>query len=515
MYLLNLVLKTLYVSCVVSLALYGFQALWLSWHYLRRGISHNEHREAPNSWPIVSIHLPIYNERYVAERVITACTRIEYPRDKLRIRVLDDSDDATRAIVNRAIQSACDAGVDASVIRRPSRRGYKAGALSYAMHSEDAEFIAIFDADFVPAHDFLLNTMPRFLKPGNDRVGFIQSRWGHLNLEDSLLTRCQGIALDGHFVVEQTGRQAAGFAFGFNGSGGIWRRSCIEDPSVGGWQADTLCEDLDLSYRAQLVGWRGLYMGDVESPAEIPPQLLAFKRQQSRWAQGSIQTLRKLLHSVWSSNWNFQKRFAATLHLGSYLLHPMLLLLLLLALPMALTGNSPAPSLAVLSLLSVGPPLLYAIAQHHLYRERWLRNFALLPLLMLFGTGLSFNNSVAVTKGLFGGNSEFLRTPKFNTTQSARQWRESTYRLPLNSVLIVELLLACYASITIAFSLRQDNYFTAGFMMVYLMAFGLVAAIGVWQEWSARATMRRERSRTLQEHKPSGDLRTAGINRDG
>jgi len=514
MSILVILIHTLYVTCVIGLALYGFQALWLTWHYLRRETGKNRPEEPHTDWPSVSVHLPIYNEQHVAERIINACAQLSYPTDKLTIRVLDDSNDSTTAIAHRAVQDIRDCGIRAEVVRRENRTGYKAGALAYALEDESADFIAIFDADFLPQGDFLLRTMPRFYDPGNERVGFVQTRWGHLNREDSLLTRSQAVALDGHFVVEQSGRQAAGFAFGFNGSGGVWRRACIEDPAVGGWQADTLCEDLDLSYRAQLGGWQGLYLNDVESPAEIPPQLLAFKRQQFRWAQGSVQTLRKLGKSVWSSDWSAQKRFAATLHLGAYLLHPMLLCLLLISLPLVLFDAAPAAPLAVLSLLSIGPPLLYGIGQRRLYGREWSRNMLVLPILMLLGTGLSLSNSVAAMKGLFGGKAEFMRTPKFNTTEERNQWQGSAYRLRLQPILIAEILLALYALGTAYASASRGKYFTMAFVMLYVFGFGLVAGLGIWQEWTARASLRQERKRDRANQNAGSELQPASSSRE-
>ncbi|MFN2202140.1 MAG: glycosyltransferase [Caldilineaceae bacterium] len=486
-----ILLQVIYALCIVGLALYGFQALWLTWHYVRSARSADGDYAQPAEWPSVAVHIPIYNERYVAERIIRASADLEYPAGKLAVRVLDDSDDGTRALVDHVADELRCAGSDITVIRRSDRRGYKAGALAHAMAGEQADLIAVFDADFLPDSRFLLQTVPALLAKRNERAGFVQTRWGHLNRENSFLTRCQAMALDGHFVVEQAGRSAAGFAFGFNGSGGVWRRACIEDSEVGGWQADTLCEDLDLSYRAQLAGWQGLYLGDIESPAEIPPQLLAFKRQQFRWAKGSIQTLRKLGSAVWTSEWRVAKRFAATLHLGAYLLHPLLLLLLLIALPLALTGANPAAPLALLSVTTVGPPLLYAVGQRRLYGRGWWRQFALLPALMLLGTGMCLSNTIAAGQALFGGDGEFLRTPKFSSTERLAMWQGSSYRLPISPMVIAESLLAVYALATAAFSVSAGNFWTAPFMLIYAGGFGLVAGYGVWQEWTARAVSRR------------------------
>jgi cellulose synthase/poly-beta-1,6-N-acetylglucosamine synthase-like glycosyltransferase len=297
---LVVVLQTLYSLGVLGLTIYGGNALWLTWQRLRL------RRQPPllpctpaTRWPAVTIQLPIYNEHHVAERLIDACAWLEYPSDLLQIQVLDDSTDETQQLVHRRVHYWQRKGVNITVINRVDRTGFKAGALAQAFAQVESELIAIFDADFVPPRDFLQRTVPHFLLPGNERIGFLQTRWGHLNEGYSPLTRAQALALDGHFVVEQAGRQAAGYPFGFNGSGGLWRRACIADPAVGGWHCDTLCEDLDLSYRAQLAGWQPAYLDDVVAPAEVPPQLIAFRRQQFRWAKGSVQTLRKLHGPLW------------------------------------------------------------------------------------------------------------------------------------------------------------------------------------------------------------------------
>lgn len=476
------VLQLLYIAGVLGLTIYGCNALWLTWRFL---CSLNQSTFtplwAPECWPPVTVQLPIYNERHVAERLIDACARLDYAPGRLQIQVLDDSSDDTRGMVLRRASYWRRKGVDIQVIHRDDRRGFKAGALAHAFPRARGEFLAIFDADFVPPRDFLQRTIPHFLRPGCELVGFVQTRWGHLNEEYSPLTRAQALALDGHFVVEQAGRQAAGYPFGFNGSAGIWRRACIADPAVGGWQGDTLCEDLDLSYRAQLAGWQPCYRNEIMAPAEIPPQLIAFRRQQFRWAKGSIQTLRKLRRGVWRSGWPTMARLAGIVHLGSYLIHPLLLVLLLVSLPLMQLGIDPAPHLAALSLASLGPPLLYAIAQQQLHPHDWWKRWAYLPLLTLLGTGLSLNNTVAVWQGLTGRGGQFLRTPKFRVEATGDGWRGSSYRLPLDLVWLGEVVLLGYALMALYTALESGKWWSAPFLLIYVGGYGLMVVVGLWQ----------------------------------
>ena len=499
--LLNILLETVYGICVVGLALYGFNNLWLSDIYLFR-----RHREAKpihvTDWPTVTIQLPIYNEQHVAERLIDACAQLDYPADKFEIQVLDDSDDGTTALVYAAAQSWQQRGIQIEVIRREQRMGYKAGALAYALPAASGDYIAIFDADFVPPANFLKRTMPYFADSGNADVGFVQARWGHINRTYSWLTRCQALALDGHFVVEQEARDRSDYPFGFNGSAGVWRRECIEDPRVGGWQSDTLCEDLDLSYRAQMVGWRGLYVGSLEVPAEVPVQLLAFKRQQFRWAKGTIQTLRKLGGRVAGhSSWPRRTRIAAFAHLTSYMIHPLLLLMLLITLPMIMWDIDPARPLAYLSVFSFGPPLLYALAQRRLAPDRWFLRWAWLPVLMLLGTGLTVNNTLAVFQGFRQRGGAFLRTPKFNVGQGHQQWQQSGYRLPLQPMVIAELFFCIYALITIVVAFNESHAGAAPFLAIYAAGFGLMVGAELWQasrHGAALREMRRNNNTRLQ-----------------
>jgi cellulose synthase/poly-beta-1,6-N-acetylglucosamine synthase-like glycosyltransferase len=486
---LSLLFQSLYTVSVIGLALYGVHALWLTWRLHRQGADSGvaDPSDDPLSWPTVTVQLPIYNERYVAERIIDACAQLDYPADRLEIQVLDDSDDQTRAIVQQRAAFWRAAGVDVQVVHRPVRSGYKAGALAYALPRAKGEFIAIFDADFSPEPDFLRHTIPHFLADGREDVAFVQTRWGHLNRDYSVLTRSQALALDGHFVVEQQGRQAAGFFFGFNGSGGVWRRACIEDPAVGGWQADTLCEDLDLSYRAQLQGWRPLYLNHVTAPAEVPPQLTAFKRQQFRWAKGSVQTLRKLAGHVWRSDRPLTARLFGLFHLGSYLLHPLLLLLVLVALPLMLLGADPAPVLTVLSVATIGPPLLYAVAQRRLDPRGWWRRYAYLPVITFLGAGLCVNNSLAVWQGLRQDGGAFLRTPKFSVQQRGDHWERSAYRLPLDSLFVAETFMLIYALVTAGVAMGMGKWWSVPFLLLYVAGFGTVVFVGLWQargDWS-------------------------------
>ncbi len=504
---LIVLLQMLYTVSVLGLALYGFQTIWLTWQLLKSS-KNPKTPSQPNSvalsphaypgptakqairWPTVTIQLPIYNEQHVIERLIDACAKLTYPVDKLQIQVLDDSTDETTAIVQRRVLYWQRKGINITAVYRPTREGFKGGALAHALPLAHGEFIALFDADFMPPKDFLQQTIPYFIAPENQSVGFVQARWGHLNSHYSPLTRCQALALDGHFVVEQAGRQAAGYPLGFNGSAGVWRRACIEDEAVGGWQADTLCEDLDLSYRAQLAGWRPCYRNEIEAPAEIPVQLIAFKRQQFRWAKGSIQTLRKLGKRVWQSEWPLPTRLAGLCHLGSYLLHPCLLLLLLVTLPLMLLGANPSSHLTLLSLMSFGPPLLYAVAQHKLHPQDWRRRWAYLPLLTLLGTGVCLKNSIAVWQGLRSSGGQFERTPKFRVEATTDHWQKSSYRLPLEAVSWGEFALMLYAASTAIFALALGKWLSALFLLIYAGGFGLMIFVDLWQTQPGKRTQK-------------------------
>ena len=507
-------LQILYTVGATGLAIYGLQALTLTLLKLREERLQKQenlrtHRYCElgtplNSvnWPPVTVQLPIFNEVHVVGRLIDACAKLEYPSDRLQIHVLDDSIDGTTAIAERRAAFWRRRGVDVRVLHRGDRQGFKAGALREGLKEANGEYVAVFDADFVPHPDFLKRTVPSFLDSATRRVGFVQTRWTHLNGEYSALTRAQALALDGHFVVEQAARHAAGLSFGFNGSAGVWRKACIEDPAVGGWQDDTLCEDLDLSYRAQLAGWRGVYLDDVEAPAELPPQLLAFKRQQFRWAKGSVATLRKLATSVWQGGWPTLKRTAAYVHLGGYLIHPLLLLLLLVSPLLMLSGSQPYLPLAYLSLVSIGPPALYALAQRRLHKRDWLRRWAHLPLLMLLGMGLSLSNSVAAWQAIFGKGGAFLRTPKFRVEGSSDLWHRSGYALELEPIVAAELFLSLYAGISCYLAVIHGQWLSLPFLALYACGYAFVALFGFYESWMARSSRIRMGGRPAKPFRP-------------
>jgi cellulose synthase/poly-beta-1,6-N-acetylglucosamine synthase-like glycosyltransferase len=497
----------LYVIAGVWLAIYGLNSLILAVLYLRHRTSRPNLPIYPlTDFPVVTLQLPIYNERHVIERLIDAATALDWPRDRLQIQVLDDSDDETTALARARIEFHRQRGVDIELLRRPDRRGYKAGALAFGLARARGEFIAIFDADFLPPDNFMRRTIPPFLE--RPRLGLAQTRWAHLNADYSPLTRAQSLALDGHFVVEQTARNRAGLLMNFNGTAGVWRRACID--AVGGWSADTISEDLDLSYRAQLAGWDCLYLPDVSAPAELPPQLSAFKRQQFRWAKGSIQCLRKLWRPILNPGWTQMdtdgvlfsprrltaaQKLMALVHLSSYLAHPLMLVLLLCSLPLFLSPcDAHLPmAMAYLGFSSLGPPLVYALAQRALYPD-WRRRMLYLPALVLLGTGIALNNTRAVVEALRGRGGEFVRTPKFQLKGKEGQWGDSAYRLPLDKSTLGEGLLALYALTTAVAAWRAGNSYAVPFMLLYVGGFGLTALAGVWQAWGARRLRSRRRT---------------------
>jgi len=467
--------------------------------------------------PCVTVQLPIYNERYVIERLIDSVAALDWPQGKLQIQVLDDSDDETTVLARARVEHHRRRGLDILLIRRPNRSGYKAGALAAGLAQARGEFIAIFDADFVPPSDFLRDVIPPFLD--HPELGLVQTRWSHLNADYSCLTRAQSLALDGHFVVEQTARNRMGLLMNFNGTGGVWRRSCIE--SSGGWSGDTISEDLDLSYRAQMLGWDCLYLPTVSAPAELPPQLTAFKRQQFRWAKGSIQCLRKLWRSILGSNHLLEsapqedkipagptiansllapeprqlsvvQKLAALVHLSSYVAHPLMVVLLLCSLPLFLRPRDThlPMAMAYLGVASIGPPLVYALSQRALY-PHWRRRLLSLPILVLLGTGIALNNTRAVFEALRGNGGPFIRTPKFHLEGNKGQWTKSAYRLSLDWSTLGEALLSLYAFVTIVAAWRADNLYAIPFMLLYAFGFGLTASLGIWQTGVSRWHIRR------------------------
>lgn len=467
--------EVLYAVIAILLAVYGANAFVMLALYLR-------HRRRPtvsapalpvDALPAVTVQLPIFNELYVVEQLIDAVAHLEYPRDRLEIQVLDDSTDETTALAEERAAHWQARGVDVQVIHRKVRTDYKAGALREGLETARGEYMAIFDADFVPPPNFLLRTVQHFVQ--RPRLGFLQTRWAHLNGDYSSLTRAQTLALDGHFVVEQTARHRSGLFMNFNGTAGLWRRECIAD--VGGWQGDTLSEDLDLSYRAQLRDWECLYLPEVTAPAEVPPQVNAFKRQQFRWAKGSIQCLRKLWRPLLTAQQPWFTRLQGVIHISSYLAHPLMVLLLLITLPVLLGAWQVRLPLALLTPVSLGPPLLYAVAQAALYRD-WPRRIACLPLLVLLGTGIALNNTRAIVEALLGRQTAFQRTPKFRVAARGEGWRANPYALGLDSQILGEVLLSLYALLTVAVALLKGHFFAVPFLLLYVGGFGYVAALG-------------------------------------
>jgi cellulose synthase/poly-beta-1,6-N-acetylglucosamine synthase-like glycosyltransferase len=467
------VVSLIYAVAAVWLAVYTLNSFVLTFLYWRHK-GESTWLPAMSWFPRVTVQLPIFNEAHVVERLIDAAARVEYPPDRLQIQVLDDSTDETTALARKRVAYHHARGVDIELVHRHSRADFKAGALREGLEKASGEFIALFDADFLPPEDFLLRTIPYFLT--RVRLGFVQTRWGHINGQYSSLTATQTIALDGHFAVEQPARHRSGLFLNFNGSAGVWRRECIED--AGGWQGDTLCEDMDLSYRAQLKGWEPMYLRDVVCKAEIPPQIHAFRRQQARWARGSISCALKLWRRIVKAPVSAFKRLQGLIHLTNYLVHPLMLLVLALSVPLLYVGQPVAYPLTYLSLASLGPPTMYAWAQRSLYPD-WIKRMRHFPLLVLLGSGLTLSNSLAICRALRGKRDEFGRTPKFRLEERRDDWRGSRYALSFDWVVLGEVLAALYALVGVGVSLQRGNLFAIPFLTLYAAGFGYVACLTI------------------------------------
>jgi cellulose synthase/poly-beta-1,6-N-acetylglucosamine synthase-like glycosyltransferase len=463
--------------CVVFLSVYGIQAILLTLLYLRhRGEMPLGHEPDEQDWPRVAVQLPVYNEMHVVERLIDAAAALDYPSNRLEVQVLDDSTDRTTELAEARAAFHRTRGLNVRVLHRPNRDGFKAGALAWGFQHTDAEFLAVFDADFTPRPDFLRRTIPQLL--ARPRVGVVQTRWSHLNEAYSPLTRLQALALNGHFVVEQTGRSRSGLLINFNGSGGVWRRSCVEE--AGGWQWDTMTEDMDLSYRAQICGWRSLYLPDVDAPAELPPQMEAFKRQQARWAQGSTQCLRKLGPLILSSDLTRRQKLMALIHISSYLTQPIMILLLLTALPVLWFPQPASTVFGSLWVVSLGPPLLYCVAESRLYRD-WGSRMLFFPILAAVFAGISWSTSLGVWQGLTRWGGTFRRTPKFRLEGRSGHWADSAYRLLPDGVTLGEVFLLLYALVAIWVAWTRHQYGAIPFLLLFAVGFGIVTASGIWQ----------------------------------
>ncbi|MBD3420394.1 MAG: glycosyltransferase [Chitinivibrionales bacterium] len=478
------VLIALYVVCSATLLMYGIQCYTLTFLFARkRSVQVKKQNETvhyydavddPARYPKVVTQLPMYNEKAVAVRAIRAVAAMQYPGGKHEIQVLDDSNDETIKYVDDVVAELKRDGVLIEAIRRNDRTGFKAGALQNGLSYTDAEFVAIFDADFVPHSDYLLKTMAFFAE--RPRLGLVQARWTHLNPKSSLVTRVQAMGIDGHFMVEQAARSWNDLFMNFNGTAGIFRRAAIED--AGGWQHDTLTEDMDLSYRMQLKDWQTEYVPEIEVPAEIPEDINAFKNQQFRWAKGSIQTAIKIIPMLLEKKIRPFKLVQAILHLTHYTVHPLMLLMAILSMPILyFIKVTLSPFLFVLVVASMliatsGPSVMYMLSQHYL-GNRGFKKFFFIPIMMFIGTGLAVNNGKAVLEALFRVKSPFHRTPKKGEKKG------SVYK-PLKEITnVFELLLGMYCVLSVYMFFGYTNFIVSPFLMLYASGFIFVGLLSI------------------------------------
>ena len=485
----------LYFFVLSILAIYGWHRYYLVYLYMKnRDRAPGRSLPPPplTQLPRVTIQLPIYNEMYVADRLIDAVCEMDYPRELLEIQVLDDSTDETTDIAELAVRRHASRGFDITYLHRVDRRGYKAGALEAGLRVAKSDFIAIFDADFVPPRDFLHKTLPHFTTAN---IGMVQARWGHINQDYSLLTKIQSILLDAHFVLEHGGRNRAGYFFNFNGTAGVWRREAID--AAGGWQHDTLTEDLDLSYRAQLLGWKFVFLPDVVSPAEVPVEMNSFKSQQHRWAKGSIQTCMKLLPRILRSEQPIAVKAEAFFHLTAnfnYLLMSVLSVLMFPAMYVRynmgwtemLLIDIPLFAAATLSVCN-----FYIVSQRELYPD-WRTRLKYLPFLMSIGIGLCVNNTRAVLEALFHKESEFARTPKYGIERDSDEWAGKKYHQTVGVQSIIELALGLYFTGTVFYALINQIYGTLPFLMLFQIGFLYTGLLSILQQFTGDEEMAAE-----------------------
>jgi cellulose synthase/poly-beta-1,6-N-acetylglucosamine synthase-like glycosyltransferase len=477
-----------YLTVLICLSAYGIHRYFIVYLFLKNRKRASIPLRQFDHLPKVTVQLPIFNEIYVVERLLRSVSELDYPRDLLEIQVLDDSTDDTRQVTSTCAAELRSRGYQVELIHRVDRVGFKAGALAAGLESAQGEFVCILDADFVPTPDLLQRTIHFFTDPA---IGMIQTRWGHLNRGYSLLTRVQAMFLDGHLLLEQTARSRSGRFFNFNGTAGLWRKSCIEE--AGGWQHDTLTEDLDLSYRAQLVGWKFVFLPDVVTPAELPVDMNGFKSQQHRWTKGSIQTCKKLLPTIWRSKLPFPIKIEATGHLTSNFAYLLLACLCVLLHPS--TGGPPPGwfrtfliDVPIFLTASVSVAVFYICAQRELHPRTWIKEILLLPCLLALGVGLSLNNARAVLEAVFNHQSDFTRTPKYGIERKSQPWRSCKY-MPLKSLLpLAEMAFAVYFSYFVWFALEHRQFLTVPFLLMFQGGFLYVSLCSL-RAWLPKFTL--------------------------
>ncbi len=486
MHSLGVIIIVLYVIGLSFIFLYCITQVILVISYLRslKNFKRAEHQPLATDYqPLVTVQLPVFNELYVVERLIDAVVQLKYPKDKLQIQVLDDSTDETLELSRNKVEQYQQQGFDISLVRRPNREGFKAGALQYGLQQATGELIAIFDADFIPNPDFLEKTVPNLANP---KVGLVQTKWEHLNKSYSILTKVQAFALDAHFNIEQTGRYAEGVFMHFNGTAGIWRRSCIED--AGGWSADTLTEDLDLSYRAQLKGWKFVFLADVGSPAELPVVMSAIKSQQFRWNKGPAEVSRKLLMKVLLSDLPFKVKWHGFFHLLNSSINIFILYTAILSVPLlylkAVWGHSwvfTAIYFFMLGFLGIAGFYMAAQIKEERSVKKGLMSFLVLfPSFLSLSMGLSLHNCVAVVRGLMGEKTAFIRTPKLNISGKADNWRMKRYNIGKAGLIsISEALLAVYFLSGIYIAVKYNEYGLLPFHLLLFLGFFFISYFSI------------------------------------
>lgn len=474
-----------YLGVLSVISLYGFHKVLMIYRFYKYRSARIKpaYRFDRDQLPTVTVQLPIFNELYVVERLLEAIAQLDYPKDRLEIQVLDDSTDDTQRLCHQQVEALKQQDFNITHIRRSHRKGFKAGALAYGLQQTDSELILIFDADFVPTPDTLLQMVDYFSDPA---VGMVQARWSHINRQYSLLTQIQALMLDGHFVIEQTARHRSGCFFNFNGTAGIWRASAIAD--AGGWQHTTVTEDLDLSYRVQLKRWRCIYLPHLSIPAELPVEMNSFKSQQFRWAKGASQVARKMLGTVCRAKLPLHVKFEAFLHLTNNFNYLLLIVLLLLSLPyqMYISEHQWEHGLVVYLPIFVVTTLnlfgFYWVSQQEQFEKLSLWQFSTQILLLLStGIGMSLNQSVAVCDGLLRTGTDFVRTPKHGVVKSTETWTAKKYRGAKTWVLCLEFLMLVYLAVTIAFAAQHTHYLSLPFLLMFFTGYSYVLGLGLFQ----------------------------------